>query len=123
MKKTSEVGLLLISLLSNIIVSFLLGYKYKTILIQSLSEAIYYQLIIFISLTMPVIIKKIDSAQHDWRFRRNFLEFQKQAHQIDKDKLGEDERKMLDEMTNKDIHTEAKIRDLYGELSRRSEVQ
>lgn len=121
MKKTSEVALLLISLFINIIISFLLGYKYKTQLISFFSEPIYYQVIIFISLTAPVIIKKLDNLQQTWRFNRNFKSLKNTAHQIDRNKLDKNEQEMLDEMTNRDIETGTKIREIYAEMQRKSQ--
>ncbi|HDS4676145.1 TPA: hypothetical protein QH337_001073 [Enterobacter ludwigii] len=121
MRKTNDVTLLLISLFANIAISFLLGYKYKTQLISIVSEAIYYQIIIFISLTMPIIIKKTTFAYHKWRFNCNIKSLQKNAHQIDVSKIGEKEKKMLDEITNKDVETEAKIRSIYEEMQRQSD--
>ncbi|EAO2687663.1 hypothetical protein [Salmonella enterica] len=121
MKKTSEVTLLLISLFLNIIISFLLGYKYKNQLISLLSEPIYYQIIIFISLTAPVLIKKIDATHSNWRFNKSIKTLQESANKIDRNKLDDSEKEMLDEMTNRDVATGAKIRELYAEMKRKSQ--
>ncbi|WP_133461095.1 hypothetical protein [Scandinavium goeteborgense] len=120
MKKTSDVTLLLISLFTNIFISFVLGHQYKTQLIELLSEPIYYQCIIFISLTIPVIIKEIDTFQKGWRFNNGLKKLQKSARQIDREKLDENERQMLDEMTNRDIETGTRIRELYAEMQRKN---
>jgi len=101
-----------ISLIVNIILSFFLGVKYKTDLIKILTETIYYQLIVFISLLMPTLINSAYGRYRLWSFHRR----KNKLRSIDAATLSSSTRKQLEELVNTDIKSESEIKDLYDEL-------
>lgn len=116
MKKNNEKHLMLLSLLANIIISFFLGFKYKNQLISMLTEAIYYQFIIFISLLMPEVLRRIYSKAVEIAVSRKVKKLQKDAPKIDKNKLDPATAEKLDKIINTDFSAKSRIHDVYDDI-------
>ncbi len=111
--KNNTIKIFLIVLFFNIIISYIVGYRYKDFLTTYLSPAIYYQSVVFISLTLPIIISWLYNAITKkiiiWRLKK----FQKKAININREILDENTKSMLEEITSQDIPTNQEIKDLY----------
>lgn len=116
MKSSSEMRLFLVSMFSNMIVSYLIGFKYKDGLITSLSPAIYYQLIVFISLLLPYLIKYLDRKVRLHLLSRGIKKLKNNLDLNAKDSLDENTRKMFDSLVDNDFHTATTIKNMHDEL-------
>lgn len=113
--KKHTLTVFILTLFFNIIISFLVGVKYKASLEAYLSSSIYYQVVIFISLTMPLII----SAMYGWVAKLivmwRFSRFKKKS--IDVSKLDEETKGMYQAMVSQDIPTKAQVKDMFQALN------
>ncbi|HBR3253316.1 TPA: hypothetical protein ACTW9M_000791 [Klebsiella michiganensis] len=113
--KKHTLTVFILTLFFNIIVSFFIGVRYKSTLENLLTSPIYYQVVIFISLTLPLII----SAIYRWVSRSivmwRFYRFKKKS--IDVSKLDEETKNMYQAMVNQDIPTSAQVKDMFNALN------
>ncbi|MEN4874404.1 hypothetical protein [Kosakonia cowanii] len=113
--KKHTLTVFILTLFFNIIISFVIGVKYKSILETTLSPSIYYQVVVFISLTIPLIISAvygwIAKLLVMWRFSR----FKKKP--IDVSKLDEETKEMYQAMVDQDIPTKSQVKDMYQALN------
>ncbi|ENB9201284.1 hypothetical protein N1S82_000322 [Serratia marcescens] len=96
------------------VVSYFIGYKYKGYLNDLLSPAIYYQAVVFISLTMPLIIsgvyKLLSKRWVMWKLN-NF-----KKKNIDVSKLDDSTKEMYLEIVSQDIPTKNQIKEMHEAL-------
>ncbi|MNE51244.1 hypothetical protein D3C80_1458640 [compost metagenome] len=96
------------------VISYFIGYKYKDYLNVLLSPAIYYQAVVFISLTMPLIVsgayRFISKHWVMWRLN-NF-----KKKKIDVSKLDDSTKEMYLEIVNQDIPTKNQIKEMHEAL-------
>ncbi|WET14498.1 hypothetical protein P2W49_18830 [Yersinia intermedia] len=116
MKRNHEIRIFLISMLVNMIISYIMGYRFKSHLLDILSDAIYYQLIIFISLLMPIIIKKCDTSWRMYRLNSGLEQLKKDASNIKTEHLNPQVQPMFTKLINSDVKTDEKIKSMYSEL-------
>lgn len=113
--KKHALTVFLLTLFFNIVISYFIGVKYKVALESLLSSAIYYQVVVFISLTMPLII----SAAYGffikvlviWKLSR----FKKKK--IDVTRLDDETKEMYRAIVEQDIPTKAQVKDMYQALN------
>lgn len=112
--KNNTLRIFLLTLFFNMVVSYFIGYKYKEYLNAFLSPAIYYQAVVFISLTMPLIISGFYKlfSKHWVMWRLN--NFKKK--EIDVSKLDEPTKEMYLEIVNQDIPTKNQIKEMHEAL-------
>lgn len=118
-KRTSEVAILLISLFINIIFTYFVGVVFKDTLIHKLKEGTYYQLVVFSSLLLPILINKVESFRYDYTFKKSLEQFKRNHTDIDTSKFSQDEIGMFDNIKNTDIHTIDAMKSLDAEIKRR----
>lgn len=116
MKNNAEMRVFLTSMAINMIISYLLGFKYKEPLIETISSAIYYQLIVFISLLLPHLVRFIDR-----KFRFHMLErgIQKLKRDIDENKINKLDKetiKMYEKLVNSEVKASENIKNMHNEL-------
>ncbi|MDZ5638120.1 hypothetical protein [Enterobacter sp. A103] len=113
--KKHTLTVFILTLFFNIIISFLIGVKYKAALEAYLSSSIYYQIVVFISLTIPLAI----SAVYGWVAKMilmwRFSRFKKK--EIDVSKLDEETKGMYQAMVSQDIPTKAQVKDMFHALN------
>lgn len=116
MKSNSPLKVYLIILFVNLIITFFIGFKYKDALVAFLSPAIYYQGVVFISLSLPLLITWIheicNKAILSWKLKN----FRKKAPTIDQESLDEESKEMFDKLTKQDQPTNYEIRELYEQM-------
>ncbi|MEQ6971216.1 hypothetical protein [Pectobacterium polaris] len=116
MKSSSPLKVYLITLFVNLIITFFIGFKYKDVLVAFLSPTIYYQGIVFISLSLPLLITWIHEIFNKANFSRKLKKFKKKAPNIDKESLDEVSKEMFDKLTKQDQPTSYEIRELYEQM-------
>jgi hypothetical protein len=116
MKPSTPLKVYLITLFVNLIITFFIGFKYKEELVLFLSPTIYYQGIVFISLSLPLLITWIHEIFHKkilfWKLKK----FKKKATSIDQNSLDEVSKKMFDKLTKQDQPTNHEIKELYEQM-------
>lgn len=113
--KKHTLTVFILTLFFNIIISFFIGVKYKAILEAFLSTSIYYQVVIFISLTMPLIISGVYGWVAKLIVMWKFSRFKKKT--IDVSKLDEETKKMYQTMVTQDMPTKAQVKDMFHALN------
>lgn len=105
----------LLTLFFNIIISYFIGVKYKATLELLLSPAIYYQAVVFISLTMPLIISTVYSSIMKFIVMWKASRFKHKK--IDITKLDDETKEMYRAIIEQDIPTKAQVKDMYQALN------
>lgn len=116
MKANSEMRLFLVAMLINMIITFLIGYKYKEPLISALSPAIYYQAVVFISLLLPHLIKYADRKIRLHQLSRGIRKLKSQIDDEKQKNLDQTTRAMFEKIVNTDVTTNETIKGLHDEL-------
>ncbi|NIG15859.1 hypothetical protein [Pantoea sp. Cy-640] len=116
MKKNPEMRLFLLSMLVNIITSFLIGYKYKDNLIAILSPALYYQVVVFLSLLLPHVIKYLDKEFRFFWLNRKIEKLKREIDESKQHQLDEKTREMFNNVINNNARTSQVIKDIHDEL-------
>lgn len=114
--KNATLTVFLLTLLVNMVISFFIGYKYKDFLSGFLSPAIYYQAVVFISLTVPLVISFLYGVVCRkivmWRLDK----FKKK--QIDVSRLDSATKEMYQEIVEQDLPTKAQIKEMHEALKK-----
>ncbi|EMI7182096.1 hypothetical protein FML64_14845 [Klebsiella quasipneumoniae] len=114
--KNATLTVFLLTLLVNMVISFFIGYKYKDFLSSFLSPAIYYQAVVFISLTVPLVISFLYGVVCRkivmWRLDK----FKKK--QIDVSRLDSVTKEMYQEIVEQDLPTKAQIKEMHEALKK-----
>ncbi len=118
MKNNSSLKIYLITLFLNMIITFFIGFKYKDELIASLSPTIYYQGIVFISLSLPLLITWLHDCCSKYLLLRRLEKFKQKAPAIDQNSLDEESRKKLDKLTKQDLPTSHEIHELHEQMEK-----
>ncbi|EQA6234145.1 hypothetical protein ACX5DZ_000813 [Enterobacter hormaechei] len=116
MKPNHEMRLFLIAMFINMVISFLLGYKFKDSLITLMSPAIYYQAIVFISLLLPHAIKHFDRKIRLSKLSKNIEKLKSDVNIDKQNNFDENTRAMYEKVVNTDISTTETIKNLHDEL-------
>lgn len=114
--KSATLTVFLLTLLVNMIISFFVGYKYKDFLNDLLSPAIYYQAVVFISLTVPLAISYLYGTASRKLIMWKLSKFKKK--QIDVSKLDNATKVMYEEIIEQDLPTTAQIREMHEALKK-----
>lgn len=114
MKKHTLVVFLL-TLFFNIIISYFIGVKYKIVLESLLSSAIYYQVVVFVSLTMPLIISALYGLFVKYIVIWKVSRFKKKK--IDVTRLDDETKEMYRAIVEQDIPTRAQVKEMYQALN------
>ncbi|PWI80731.1 hypothetical protein DEO48_07370 [Enterobacter sp. CGMCC 5087] len=118
MKSNTSLRIYLITLFINMIITFFIGYKYKDFLIVSLSPTIYYQGIVFISLSLPLLITWMHECCSKHILLRKLRKFKQKAPAIDQSSLDEESRKKLEKLTKQDLPTSHEIHELHEQMEK-----
>lgn len=114
--KQQQLRVFLITLFFNMVVTYFIGYRYKDYLNNLLSPAIYYQAVVFTSLTLPLLISWVYGHCNRkviiWRVGK----FKKKADSIDVSSLDESTKEMYEKIIKQDIPTNHEIKDLYNQV-------
>jgi len=114
--KNATMTVFLLTLLVNMIISFFIGYKYKEILNSFLSPAIYYQAVVFISLTVPLVISYLYGVISRKLVMWRLSNFKKK--QIDVSRLDSATKEMYQEIVEQDLPTKAQIKEMHEALKK-----
>lgn len=114
--KNATMTVFLITLLVNMIISFFIGYKYKDFLNNFLSPAIYYQAVVFISLTVPLVISYLYGVVCRKLVMWRLSNFKKK--QIDVSRLDSATKEMYQEIVEQDLPTKAQIKEMHEALKK-----
>lgn len=92
-KDNSTLHIILFTLASSLVVTYITGVKYKDFLLKELSDAIYYQLLTFISLLQPLIITYLYKTVRKVIFNMKVWHFKKfKKNKVDINKLPADKK-------------------------------
>lgn len=116
MKTNSEMRLFLWAMFINMIITILIGYKYKEPLINFLSPAVYYQAVVFISLLLPHIIKHSDRKIRLHKLSKGIEKIKSEVDVEKQKNLDKTTRAMFEKIVNTDVTTNETIKDLHDEL-------
>lgn len=116
MKSNHDMRLFLIAMFVNMVIAFFVGYKYKDILLKNLSPEIYYQAIVFISLTLPYIIKHFDRKIRLSTLNKKIERLKQEVDPEKQKNLDKNTRAMFEKVVNTDVSTTEMIKDLHDEL-------
>jgi len=115
-KDNSGVHVLLLCLLFSSILNYYVSYLHKDVLLESLGDQFYYQLITWLSITQPIFVTwvyyKIRKMIHN-RKKKKFL-----SKEIKTENLSPEAKAMLDELNDDKIILEKEIEILYNEEKR-----
>lgn len=114
--KNATMTVFLITLLVNMIISFFIGYKYKDFLSEFLSPTIYYQAVVFASLTVPLLVSYVCGVVSRWMVMWRLSNFKKKA--IDVSKLDTATKEMYQEIVEQDLPTKAQIKEMHEALKK-----
>lgn len=130
MESKNDAPRIVIQLILGAIIYYLFTFKYKDVLINTLSLQVYYQLLVIVVIINSYFSKLIDSVRlficHRWmmRFSKAYKakHFKSKAKKlIEKSKasqLSEKAKKMVDEMSETDIELESEISDIHKEINK-----
>lgn len=113
--KKHALTVFLLTLFFNIVTSYFIGVKYKNTLESLLSSAIYYQSVVFISLTMPLIISATYTSVVKFIIMWKVSRFKKKK--IDVTRLDDETKEMYRAIVEQDIPTQAQVKDMYQALN------
>ncbi|AXX20248.1 MULTISPECIES: hypothetical protein [Serratia] len=130
MESKNDAPKIIIQLSLGALVYYLFTFKYKDILIETLSLQVYYQLLVLVVITNSYFAKWIDSFRsflcHEWMMR--FSKKYKAKHYKSKAKslvekskmtqLSEVAQKMIDEISDTDLELENEISDIHKEINK-----
>ncbi|WP_370965274.1 hypothetical protein [Enterobacter wuhouensis] len=116
MKTNSDMRLFLVAMLINMVITVLIGYNYKEALVKYLSPAVYYQAVVFISLTLPYIIKYTDRKIRLYQLSRGIKKLKSQVDEEKQKNLDKTTRAMFEKIVNTDVTTSETIKGLHDEL-------
>jgi len=100
----------------NMVISYFIGYKFKDFLISSISAAIYYQFIVFISLALPFIIKFLDRKIRLFILDIKIKKLRKEMSENQESNLDKNTKKMYNNLISSDIKTSEAIKSMHDEL-------
>ncbi|ELY6402205.1 hypothetical protein [Cronobacter sakazakii] len=116
MKTNAELRLFFWAMFVNMIITVIIGYKYKDPLINFLSPAVYYQAVVFISLITPHIIKYTDRRIRLHKLSKGIEKLKAEIDNEKQQKLDDTTREMFEKIVNTDVTTTETIKSLHDEL-------
>lgn len=116
MKLTIEMRLFLIAMFVNMVIAFFLGHLLKDWLIKTISPAIYYQAIVFISLLLPYIIRHLDRKYRLKKLEKRIKKLKSTVTAEDQETLDKKTKAMFDKVVNTNVTTHEEIKDIYDEM-------
>lgn len=126
MKKNNEILNLITKLALSIIIAFLFAVKYKAQLIATLSEAVYFQLLVLTTIISSYIAAYLSSAiylLHVYVRRKcsneyNLAYITEKAKIFDtnSDRISDENKQKINEILQHDLQQEMQINALYNEL-------
>jgi len=116
MKKNPEMRIFLLSMLANIIITYLMGYKFKDFMLSTLSAPVYYQLLVFISLCLPLLIKFGDRKIRVHLLDSNIKKLRDSQSTESTEGLDEDTLKKLEVLTNTNFKKAEMIKEMHDAL-------
>ncbi|WP_139539383.1 hypothetical protein [Klebsiella spallanzanii] len=118
MKSNFSLKIYLVTLFLNMVITFFIGYKYKDYLVSTLSPTIYYQGIVFISLSLPLLVTWLHDCFLRYRFLKRLEKLKQKAPAIDQNTLDEESRDKLEKLTKQDLPTTHEIKELHEQMER-----
>lgn len=100
----------------NMIISYLLGYAFKDKIISAISAPIYYQLIVFISLTLPFLIKSTDKKVRLFILDKKIQKLKREMDDSKRESLDENTQKMYSTLVGSEVKTSEAIKSMHDEL-------
>lgn len=116
MKSNPEMRIFLISMIANIIITYLMGFRYKDMLINNLSSPVYYQLLVFISLCLPLIIKLCDRKARLYLLDYKIKRLKDHVNPEMRESLDEETLAKLETLTKGDLKTTEMIKEMHEAL-------
>lgn len=130
MESKNDAPRIIIQLLLGVLVYYLFTFKYKDVLVSTLSQQVYYQALVIVVITNSYVSKWIDSFRlficHHWmmRFSKNYQakHYKSKAQElIEKSKLSQlsdKAKKMVEEISETDIELETEISSIHKEINK-----
>lgn len=116
MKNSGEMRVFLISMFVNMIVTYLIGFKYKTPLIELVSSAVYYQFVVFLSLLLPHAIRYVDRRCRLYLLQRGIDKLKKDMDETKISRLDKNTVKMYEKLIDSEVKVSESIKKMHDEL-------
>lgn len=116
MKLTVEMRLFLIAMFVNMVITFFLGHLFKDWLIRTITPAIYYQAIVFISLSLPYLIKHFDRKHRLRKLEKRIKKLKSSVTAEAQETLDKKTKAMFDKVVNTNVTTQEEIKDIHDEM-------
>lgn len=104
------------SMIINIIITYLVGFKYKDSLLSMLSPPVYYQSLVFISLCLPLLVKFCDRKIRIAILHYKIDQLRGKDNPEMRKSLDEDTINKLDSLTRGDLKTTEMIQEMHDAL-------
>jgi len=128
MESKNDAPRIIIQLILGAFVYYIFTFKYKDILINNLSQQVYYQLLVIVVICNSYMAKLIDSTRsylchkilmfisNKYKAKHYKSETQKILEESKSLPLSDDSKKMIEEMSKTDIELESKVSSIYKEI-------
>ncbi|EJH8728839.1 hypothetical protein [Cronobacter sakazakii] len=129
MKKNNEILCLIIKLLLSVFIAFIFAFKYKQALLSALSEPVYYQLLVVVTIISGFLANPIGYCTYNcYIFARRKISKEYNAEYLSEQlkllsktnpkKISEEHKEMIKSWGGRDPLSEVKIESVTAELDR-----
>lgn len=127
MKKNNDMLCLVVKLLLSVFIAFIFAFKYKQALLSTLSEPVYYQLLVVVTIVSGFLANPIGYFiynSHVFVLRKISKEYNagylsekvKLLSETDLKNISEEHKKMIESWGGRDLRSEVQIESVNAEL-------